>query len=199
MLCWSVCNLLSVNRRGTVSKSISSHRAHFLLLSTLAFGTASVWTATLSRPVTAVAKCWLLSTGCRLSRTNCCIAQCFHTVIFQDLTLSVIYTRYIVSTHPPVRHTPHAYRRIHKSPPPAPIVSQLNPPPRPISLIHCDHVLPSTPWSSQWLFASGFPTKILYIFWPVPCVPHAPPSSFSLIWSAWLYLRMSTNYEAPPI
>jgi hypothetical protein len=56
--------------------------------------------------------------------------------------------------------------------------------PPPISKVRVDHILPSTPWSFKWSFPSAFPTKTLYTFSPCPCVPHAPPTSFSLIWSA---------------
>jgi hypothetical protein len=50
-----------------------------------------------------------------------------------------------------------------------------------IHLIHYSQLLLGLP---SGLFASGFPTKTLYNFFPLPCVPHAPPTSFSLTWSA---------------
>jgi len=41
--------------------------------------------------------------------------------------------------------------------------------------IHSNIILPFTPRSSNGLFLSGFPNKILYIFSSLPCMLHVPP------------------------
>ena len=50
--------------------------------------------------------------------------------------------------------------RTHKRPPPVSILGQPNPVHIPTS--HLLEIHPSTPWSPQCLFPSGFPTKTLY-------------------------------------
>jgi len=47
------------------------------------------------------------------------------------------------------------------------------------------------------LLPSSFPTKILYTPLPSPYMPHAPSSSFFLIWSLEFYSVSSTSHEAP--
>ena len=47
------------------------------------------------------------------------------------------------------------------------------------------------------LLPSSFPAKILYAPLPSPYTPHAPSSSFFLIWSCEFYLVSSTSHEAP--
>jgi hypothetical protein len=43
---------------------------------------------------------------------------------------------------------------------------------------HSDPILPSTPWSSEWSLSFGLSHQNL--FSPLPCMPHAPPTSFAL-------------------
>jgi hypothetical protein len=77
----------------------------------------------------------------------------------------------------PWRQNPKVHRHIHNSPPLAPILSQLNPLILPASLpkIHSDPILLSTPRSSKC---------VPKLFSPLPCVPHALPTPFSLTSSA---------------
>jgi hypothetical protein len=68
---------------------------------------------------------------------------------------------------------PEFHHRTHKSPPPVPILSQLDPlytPPPPANLtkILSDPILHSTPWSPELSFLLAFPTKpcvIVYNFY----------------------------------
>jgi hypothetical protein len=41
-------------------------------------------------------------------------------------------------------------------------------PPANLPKVHYEPILPSTPWTSEWIFPSGFPTKTLYAFLPSP-------------------------------
>jgi hypothetical protein len=41
------------------------------------------------------------------------------------------------------------------------------------------------------------PPKPCTLFFPLPCVPHAPSTSLSLTWYAQWCLEMSTNYKVP--
>jgi hypothetical protein len=85
----------------------------------------------------------------------------------------------------PWRQKPKAHHRTHEGPPAVPILSQVNPlnasPPPPLPAyhlkVHSDPALSSTPRSYKWSFSPRLSS-------PLPCVPHAPPTPFSLIWSA---------------
>ena len=92
---------------------------------------------------------------------------------------------------------PEGSFRIHKRPPPVPILSQIDPVQAPASHVlktHFNIILPSMPGSSKWFFPSGFPTKPLYTPLLFPYVLHVPPTSFFSILSPEQYWVMSTDH-----
>ena len=90
-----------------------------------------------------------------------------------------------------------AHYRIHKCPPPVPILSQLDPvhTPRPTSwrsiLILSSHLRLGLP---SGLLSSGFHTKTLYTPLPSPIVPHALPIPFFFILSLAQYWVGRTDH-----
>jgi hypothetical protein len=71
----------------------------------------------------------------------------------------------------PWNQNPKVHHRIHKSPPPIPILSQLDPiytSPANLPKIHSDPIIPSTSWPSKWSLSFWFSHQTLYTFLSSP-------------------------------
>jgi hypothetical protein len=100
----------------------------------------------------------------------------FINCIYVDYIYIYIYTYVELTTLTPWRQNPRVHHRIHKNPPPVPILSQLDPlhtPPANFAKIHSDPILPSTPWYSKWSLSFGL-SQQNPVHFPLP-LPRAPP------------------------
>ena len=99
---------------------------------------------------------------------------------------------------PRILWNPIVHNRIHKFPPPVPILSQLDPVHTPIFhflKINLNIILPSTPESSKWsLFLQvSVPKPCTHLSYP-PHVLHAPPISFLTNLSPEQYWMSNTDH-----
>jgi hypothetical protein len=94
----------------------------------------------------------------------------------------------------PWRQNPKIHHRIHNSPRPVPILSQLDTlytPPANLSKIHSDPILPSTTWSFKWSLSLWLSHQNPVQF---PLLSHAcqmsrPPHSFYLPNNIWGWVK----------
>jgi len=92
--------------------------------------------------------------------------------------------------------------RIHKCPPPVPILSQIDPVHTLTSYflkIHLNIILPSMPRFCKWFLSLRIPHQTLYTPLISPFVLHSPPTSFFSIWSPKHYWVRNTDHSAPVV
>ena len=92
---------------------------------------------------------------------------------------------------------PKVHYRIHKCPPPVPVLSQISSAHASTSQflnIHLNIILTSTPGCSKWSVSLRFPHQNPVYATPLPILLHAPPISFFSILSPKQYLVSSADH-----
>jgi hypothetical protein len=128
----------------------------------------------------------------------CCEIFCICTTNFMEQSPSWEPNRPLATEEiPSILWNPKVHYLIHKSPPPVPILSQIDPvyiPPSNFSKIYFNIILLSTPGSSKWSPSLRFLHQNPGCTFPLPPYAlHALPIPVFLAWSHEWYLVRSTE------